>query len=255
MTVAAITVVGFFVWFVGLVPNIRFRAVAYTLPIPMTTMLLAGRVAVSADHVYGVVLLVLFFYVVACLARWPAVNRVGRSLIAGVLYVLVSAALIKLPDPQFWFAAAAYIVFWAFLHVMISKCLPDMANDAVDRSKVVSYGLRGQIWRAILIALSCVVVYLCAPLMGGFVVTFPFAGVLVATELEPADTFEFAENFRFTSIALLAFFCAIFAAQSHALSFGVTVLVGWGGFALTLVAFLGGRYILSGGTRIVLRRE
>jgi hypothetical protein len=79
VTAPAAVAVALVVWSISLIRPVRVRALVYSLPVPMSLVLLAGPVRVDGTQVVGVLLLVAFFAATAVLharLRWPVVPAV-----------------------------------------------------------------------------------------------------------------------------------------------------------------------------------
>lgn len=238
MTALSAVCIGLFVWAVGLLTSVRARAAAYTLPIPMTVVLLAGDITVSADQLFGLVLLNAFFYTVALLCRFSALNQAFCVLAAAAVYIGLSIAISHAPRVTFWPVALAYVCIWlavvAYLRVTYFS-----HSRASGPQLLPTFSFTEQGRRIALIGISCSAALMAAHLMGGLVVTFPFAGILVAWELERTKTYAFACEFQLTSFALFAFFTFMYIAHT---TFGLgtygIISAGWCGFGLALAGLL-----------------
>ncbi|MDR1428162.1 MAG: hypothetical protein LBJ08_10485 [Bifidobacteriaceae bacterium] len=194
------------VWVIGLLPSARVKAFAYSFPIPITMATLAAQSPPTSDQVFGVALLVSFFFAVAFGTERLRLRLRPTVVAATVLYALVAAALRALPEAPFAPSLAAVTSLWlALAWWVLARGHTRTPRQPADPTP---FRLGPQIARLAAVgAVACTFVF-SIPLLGGFAVTFPYSGVLVAWELK-ADRFEFAQRFLVNSVALLAFFAAL----------------------------------------------
>ncbi|GAB1692340.1 hypothetical protein [Krasilnikovia sp. M28-CT-15] len=224
MTPLAAAAVALLVWAVGLIRPVRARALLYSLPVPMSLVLVGGRVHVDGTQVIGVLLLVAFFAVTALLhlrLGWPVLLA---DVTAAAGYVAVAWAL-PAPLPL---VPCVIIVVGLWLAGLLVPW-PSPATPAAPRPSRPRAALK--------LAAVCATTFAVAGLAGllaGLVVTFPFSGVLVAVEVR-RDLAAFTRHFARTAIALVAFVCGFAAGQDHGVGAGLAL--GWlayGGCAVVL---------------------
>ncbi|MDO3703390.1 hypothetical protein Q3W71_17090 [Micromonospora sp. C28SCA-DRY-2] len=230
MTVSGVLLVTAVVWAVSLLRSVRLRAFVYSLPLPMTLALLTTGHRVDGSHLIGVVGLNLFFVLVTVAhhrLRWPIL----LADLAGVAgYVALGAALLTVSVP-FVPALAGTVLLWLLAALLLHR------HPAPPTTERVSDGAPGERLPALaklsLILGGTVLTGLLGQLLRGLVVTFPYAGVLVAVEVRrelPAFCRHFARN----SLALVGFLTGHWLAQD--LSAAAGLAAGWTGFALTAAA-------------------
>ncbi|PWU57504.1 hypothetical protein DLJ47_02375 [Micromonospora sp. S4605] len=254
MTVSGVLLVTAVVWAVSLLRSVRLRAFVYSLPLPMTLALLTTGYRVDGSHLIGVVGLNLFFVLVTVAhhrLRWPIL----LADLAGVAgYVALGAALLAVSVP-FVPALAGTVLLWLLAALLLRRHPPPAApapddpersappDDPERRAAPVDRAAplerdgdeaAGERLPALaklaLILGGAVSTGLLGQLLRGLVVTFPYAGVLVAVEVRrelPAFCRHFARN----SLALVGFLTGCWLCQD--LSAAAGLAAGWAGFALT----------------------
>ncbi|MFI5484272.1 hypothetical protein [Micromonospora echinaurantiaca] len=245
MTVSGVLLVTALVWAVSLLRSVRLRAFVYSLPLPMTLALLTTGYRVDGSHLIGVVGLNLFFVLVTVAhhrLRWPIL----LADLAGVAgYVALGAALLAVSVP-FVPALAGTVLLWLLAALLLRRHPPPAApapDDPERRAAPVDRAAplerdgdeaAGERLPALaklaLILGGAVSTGLLGQLLRGLVVTFPYAGVLVAVEVRrelPAFCRHFARN----SLALVGFLTGCWLCQD--LSAAAGLAAGWAGFALT----------------------
>lgn len=182
----------------GTFPNSRVRATLYSLPLPMSGVILSTGMAVGSQQVLGVGLLTLFFFL-----SYLATRRLGPWLgvASGLAGYLIAGTMLASWDPQ---------PFMAVLAVAILAWLALAAWTALGRGlggfpRVMELGLV----RVLVIVAGASLGVGLANALAGFLVTFPFAGVVVA--LDNRESLKsFAMNFAvFGAPGLLAFVAAV----------------------------------------------
>jgi hypothetical protein len=219
MTLLTGLVVTLVVWAVSLVRSVPLRALVYSLPVPITLVLVTTRIPVDARHLVGVVLLNVFVAAVAWLhhgLRWPIL----LADLAGVaVYVAGSWALLRSGPLPFVPVLVATVGLWLLLAALRP---PRPAAGAAGRHAVPRLG------KLLVLAAGALLMVGLGGLLAGMVVTFPYSGVLVVVETR-RDLVEFRAHFARNSLALLAFFAAYFVVQG--VSRVAAVVVAWAAFA------------------------
>lgn len=208
------------VWAVGMIRSLRWKALAYSLPLPITLILLSSGMRVDASQIVGVVLLNVFFYTVAAAFRlglpiWAA-DLVGIG-----VYIGLSWSTVALGALPFWPVLAGAAVIWA---AFLPFRPPATTTPPATGNPLLRLG--------VLFAVTLSVVALAGALRG-LVVTFPYSGVLVAVEVRRFLS-DFARHFTRNSVALLAFFAAHYATQHHGTAWALTAA--WAAFAVTALS-------------------
>jgi hypothetical protein len=206
MTLVAAIAVTLVVWAVSLVRSVPRRAFIYSLPLPITVVLLGTGTAVSAQHLVGVVLLILFVTVVAVLhdrLRWPIL---AADLAGAAVYVAGSWILVRVGPLPFLPTLAATVAVWAGA-VLANRRMTAPAPIS-ERAGTPIPVLR----KLLIIAAGAVVCVWMGQLLQGMVVTFPYAGVLVVIETR-RHLDQFRVHFTRNSLALVAFLTAYYATQ------------------------------------------
>jgi hypothetical protein len=203
MTLVTGLVVTVVVWAVSLVRSVPLRALIYSLPVPITVVLVTTRIPVDARQLAGVVLLNVFVAAVAGLhhrLRWPILV----ADLAGVaVYVAASWALLRAGPLPFLPVLAATTGLWLLLAAWRR---PRARPPAAERPALPGPG------KLLVLAAGALLMVGLGGLLAGMVVTFPYSGVLVVVETR-RDLMEFRAHFARNSLALLAFFTAYHLAQ------------------------------------------
>jgi hypothetical protein len=261
VTVGGAVVVTAVVWAVSLIRPVRVRALVYSLPLPMTLVLAAGEVRVDGAQLLGVVLLVVFFLVVSGVHE-----RLGGHILladaAGVLaYVVIGAALARAGPIPFVPALSGVCLVWLVTQALarrggrpVDAGAPPPAATPVPAPPPAAtpvpapppaaapvpapppaaaptpLAVLGKL--AAVFAAALLMVGLTEPL-SGLVVTFPYAGVLVAVEAR-RQLGEFTRHFATASLALVAFVTAYWLLQGAGTA--AALAAGWAAFAVTAAA-------------------
>ncbi|MFC0504754.1 hypothetical protein [Micromonospora costi] len=260
MTVQGVLLVTAVVWTVSLIRPLRLRAFVSSLPLPMTAALLATGYPVDGAQLVGVVGLNVFFGLVALAHhrwRWPILVA---DLVGVGGYVALAAALRPFTVP-FGPALAATVGLWVVAMLVLRRRpgpnaappeaptpkeqpapadestppnRPVPADGSDPRPRVAAVRSRPPAAAKLLLILGgAVLTGLLGQLLRGLVVTFPYAGVLVAVEVRrelPAFCRHFARN----SLALVAFLCGVHVAWGQPPA--VALAAGWAAFALVAAA-------------------
>jgi hypothetical protein len=220
----------------GLLPSLRWRAIAYSLPLPISAVILEQQTDVGVEQFVGVGLLAAFLWCAAL-----AVRFVGHIPSVGVgvgMYVLGAAVLSRTPDPWLWGVALLMAVAWVY-SVRWWGLRPWRDEEAPTHQL-------GWV-RAVIVIVSTYGALLLGGLIGGFLVTFPFAGTIVALDnrysLKP-----FARNFTLFGIpALITYMAIVMASQQAGLPALACVILGFFGWVIAMVILrsFGGRRMHS----------
>ncbi len=227
MTWSGVLLVTAVVWAVSLIRSVRVRAFVYSLPLPMTLALVTTGHRVDGAQLLGVAGLNLFFGTVALTHhrwRWP----IAAADLAGVaVYVAYSALLLAVAVP-FRTALAVTLLLWTGAMVVRHRW-PGRDPDPVEGRRD---GLAVPVKLAVILAGS-VCTGLFGHLLRGMVVTFPYAGVLVAVEAR-RHLVPFAWHFGRNSLALVGFLAAYHGLQDGPA--GIALAGAWAAYALLATA-------------------
>ncbi|HYN97247.1 MAG TPA: hypothetical protein VES42_25695 [Pilimelia sp.] len=225
MNLAAALVITAVVWSVSLIRPVRLRALAYSLPVPMTAVLVTGDVRVDGSQLLGVVLLVGFFAVVALLHVRLGWHILLADAAAIAAYIVVAWALP--PSVPLVPALLAVVALWLAGWLLP---LPPREERQPPRTAILSAATAAKL--AGVLAAALVVVGL-GGLLAGLVVTFPYSGVLVAVEVR-GQLVPFTRHFARTAIALAAFVAGYAACQDRGTV--LALLAGWLAFGACAAA-------------------
>ncbi|MEO5873817.1 MAG: hypothetical protein ABIS86_00830 [Streptosporangiaceae bacterium] len=225
MTLLASLAVTLVVWAVSMIRSLRWRALVYGLPLPITVVLLATPVAVDGGQLLGLVALNAFFSVVTVVH-----HRLGRHIVvadlAGIAVYLALGLLTARWGPvPFWPVLGAVTVLWA----CVTLRLPPPHRDARAQpppSTLLAAVKLGTVFSAALLIVAL------GGLLKGLIVTFPYSGVLVV--LESRDQLAgFSRHFARNSISLVAYFTAYHLLQDHSQPLALTAA--WAAFTAVLL--------------------
>ncbi|WP_433550676.1 hypothetical protein ACQP08_22555 [Micromonospora zamorensis] len=239
MTWSAVLLVTAVVWAVSVIRSVRLRALVYSLPLPMTLVLVStDNDRVDGAQLLGVLGLNLFFVTVAVThhrLRWPIL----LADVAGIaVYVALSAGLLAVVIP-FEVALVGTLVLWLAAMLLLRRRarLNTAPADAPAVAVETSDGGRPDglppLLKLVVIFVGAILTALLGAVLRGMVVTFPYSGVLVAVEARH-QLREFSRHFARNSLALVGFLTAYHYLQdvSSAMALGA----GWAAFAVVAAA-------------------
>jgi hypothetical protein len=226
MTLLTGVVVTVVVWAVSLVRSVSLRALIYSLPLPITVVLVTTPIRVGPEHLVGVLLLVAFVATVAWLhqrLRW----HILLADLAGVaVYVAGSWALVRAGQLPFVPVLAVSVGLWALLALLVWRTArpstPPPPGAVPERRRLLP-----TLGRLAVLASGALLMVALGQLLHGMVVTFPYAGILVVIETRHRLV-EFWTHFVRNSIGLLAFMTAYYATQDHGRA--VALAAAWAAF-------------------------
>ncbi|WP_117208852.1 hypothetical protein [Allorhizocola rhizosphaerae] len=195
---------------IGAIRSIRWRALIYAIPLPITLVLVTTATRVDGSQLLGVLLLNVFVAVVALLharAGWHILlaDAAGVAVYAGLAWPI--AALAPVP---FVPTLTAVLLLWLLGQAILRRC--DRADGhGMAAPTAASPDVLAKIAT---VAGSSLLVVAVGRLINGLAVTFPYAGVLVVIETRQ-HLGAFARQFATNSIALVAFFIAYWALQDR----------------------------------------
>jgi hypothetical protein len=231
LTGALVTLV---VWAVSLVGSVRLRALIYSLPLPISLVLLTTHLRVGAQQLVGVVLLNVFVATVAWAHQRLRWHILLADLTGIAVYLVGSWAVLHAGPLPFAPILAATVAAWAIvvaLHRPMARAQQDPTrHDPTRPSQAeVSPGRRAlrTVGRLVVLAIGALVTVGFGRLLQGMVVTFPYSGVLVVIETR-RDLAEFRAHFARNSVALLAFVAAYYLTQD--VSRYLALAAGWAAF-------------------------
>lgn len=223
------------VWLIGILTDSRWRALAYSLPIPMTIVLVATGEPVEARHTLGVVLLAAFF-------RCAVWLRDGRGLgmaavVAGAVALYVAAGFAV---AQWWPApmavstgvSLAVIAWWLRRDAAASATAAATVNDEPAAGGLAVARLLDPV-RLVVITTAASLAALLGSALGPLVVTFPYSGLPLL--VDGRDVLRgLSRGVTRNAVALVAFFAAVDVVQD-AVARPLAIGTGWMAFAVTAV--------------------
>ena len=181
----------------------RLKALVYSLPVPFTCAYLATRMPVNATHVSGLALVVLYNCLLYVLRRKLHINLflsiaigVGIYIGGGILFRLLART------PIGW-TATVFLLAWI---VLLGAYRP--IHEPGHRSP-------SPWWlKAPLVFVLSLIIYRLTGLLGGGVVTFPYAGVFTSYEMRHSLR-TLAGQFAVNSLAIWSLIVTIALLQNH----------------------------------------
>lgn len=194
--------------------NSRFKATIYSLPIPITIVLIVTNITIDYSHIVGLFLLCLFLWSVFYIHEKIHTPILIADIFSASIYVVLGFLLMKLFTFGFWQTALLYVIFWL---VYISRYKP--INQSDSRSRI------HPLIKGVIVFLIALLLLFMKNNLGGFIVTFPFLGIFAVLETKNA-TYTLAGEFTKNSLAVLLLFIAIRLLSTH-IGFYQAIIVGW----------------------------
>jgi len=236
MTLSTCLAVTAVVWVISLLRSVRLRAFIYSLPLPITLVLLSAPVHVDGVQLVGIVALNVFFVVVSLFHHrfgWHILVADAVGIAAYVALAVLAGVFSPLPFAP---VLVPVVLAWLAVNLLGRRHRVGPPSDVDGRSG----GLPATAKLAVTFVGSLLAVGL-GQLLSGFVVTFPYSGILVAVESRrslPSFSWHFARN----SICLVAFMSAYYAAGDPK---PVALTAGWASFAVAAAVLHGGELVRS----------
>ena len=238
MTLLTGVIVTLVVWAVSLVRSVRVRALIYSLPLPITVVLLATRIPVGTQQLLGVVLLNVFVAVVAWLHQRLRWHILLADLSGIAAYVAGSSILLRAGNLPFVPVLATAVGVWAIVGLR-RRATPERPVPVHPRATATPGRVLPTLGKLLVLAAGALSMVGLGGLLHGMVVTFPYSGILVVIETR-RELVAFRAHFTRNSVALLAFVAAYYITQD--VSRYVAVATGWTAFlSCALLLHLTGR--------------
>jgi hypothetical protein len=206
MTFFTALLVALLVWAVSSIRSIRWRSLVYSLPLPISLLLVTTSVRVDGGQLLGVVAIALFISVVDLTH-----NRLGRHILladaAGIAaYIGLSLVIAAFETIPFWPVLIAVTALWGAATLLAPPAGQDVKAAPSPRPGA-------PVKLATVFGASLLMVAF-GNLLKGLIVTFPYSGVLVVIETRDHLT-AFSRNFTRNSISLVAFFTGYHLLQAQ----------------------------------------
>jgi hypothetical protein len=232
MTFLAAALVAAIVLAIGSIRSIRWQALVYSLPVPITIVIVSTGTRVDGGQLLGVVLLNVFLAVVAFLyARfgWPILLA---DIVGVASYVVLAWLLATVGPVPFLPILIAVGTLWLLALAFVRPAGEAAAADAIPPRQW--YARTGVVVGAALLVVAV------ARLINGLAVTFPYSGVLVVIETR-RHLSAFVRHFARNSITLITFFTAYWALQDRGEV--LSLAAAWLAFAVTAASLHGPRWL------------
>ncbi|HET8660461.1 MAG TPA: hypothetical protein VFM55_15845 [Micromonosporaceae bacterium] len=190
---------------IGAIRSIRWRALVYSMPIPITLVIATTTTRVDGSQLLGVLLLNVFVAVVALLhsrAGWHILLADAGGVAA---YLALAWLIAMLPPIPFVPILAAVCLLWLLAMAVLRPGDETTATTGPPRERLAKVAT---------VAASSLLIVAVGRLINGLVVTFPYSGVLVVIETRQ-HLGDFARHFALNSSALIAFFAGYWALQDR----------------------------------------
>lgn len=205
MTLFSAALVAATVLAIGAIRSIRWRALVYAIPIPITLVIATTATRIDGSQLLGVLLLNVFVAVVTLLhsrAGWHILlaDAGGVAAYLGLAWLIATLA----PIP-FVPTLAVVCLLWLLTMVILrpgdeTTAAPDPPDERLAKVATVVG--------------SSLLIVAVGRLINGLAVTFPYSGVLVVIETRQ-HLGEFARHFARNSSALIVFFTGYWALQDR----------------------------------------
>jgi hypothetical protein len=226
MTIFTALLITLIVWAISMIRSIRWRALIYSLPLPITLVLVTAPVHIDGSQLLGIVALSLFITVVAITHTrlcWPILLADAAGIAAYIGLSLLIASFETIP---FWPVLIAITALWGTATLLRPPLREDVTAPAPGARPGAAIKL-GAVFSASLLMVAL------GNLLKGLIVTFPYSGVLVVIETRDHLT-AFDRHFTRNSISLAAYFTGYYLLQEHAQP--LALAGGWSAFAGCLLA-------------------
>jgi hypothetical protein len=232
---------------VSRISSTRLRAVTYSLPIPMTLVLISSaNKDVSGLHLLGVVDLVFFFFVISAITKYTRLVPLARVVLAVISYIAVATVLAYyVPHPHFPATATCVVGAWLIFSIMLACRFGALTSEPGDDAELETHTRWDWTVRIATVTAATFAMVGLASLVKGLAVTFPYSGTLVAFSLGRSAN-RFAIHFTVQSIALIAFISGYFGAQQAGTDVALRIGTGWAAFAVAATAVQLTRAMLRG---------
>lgn len=198
----------------------KLRASIYSLPIPITIILLGTGIAANSTHLFSLILVILFMFNTWLLyKKLPIVLSITIATVLYVVMGLINQYIVKIPFVYTYLVMIALWLLWVTIQPLTFH--KTAANPAAGyKMRPKDYMARG----GIVFGLTYILVGFRELILGA-AVTFPFNGIFTAYIMKDQLLFlvnELVRNF----LALMNFFATIYLLQAY-VSDGFALMGGW----------------------------
>lgn len=195
--------------------DFRHKSVIYSLPIPITIVLIAQGIEVNSSHILGLATLVIFLWLVFLLHIRFKLNIIISDIIACGMYVICGFLLGPVGDAvSFWLVTVLYFFIWL---ITMPFLRPRAERNEPSRFSPIKKGS--------IVFFASILLLFFERLLRGFVVTFPYSGIFTVVECR-YGLYTLASHFTWYSLSILIFFVVIKAINIYFSAY-FALLVGW----------------------------
>ena len=190
------------------VRSAKLKAALYTLPIPITIILIGTGNEINATHLFSLLLVIFFFILTWCLYKKLKINIILSIILALIGYVLtgiLNQIIINIPFALIYASVSLGWVTWIILQPLSHI----RAKDNIPNLQFQDYAIRG----ITIFGLTYFMVGIRELILGA-AVTFPFNGIFTAYIMRDSLLYLVNEVIR-NFIGIINFFGIIYLLQGH----------------------------------------
>ncbi len=219
--------VSILVTIVAFIHSPRVKALVYSIPVPFTPANLSLGSAVGASRAAGLLNLLLFLNLARRLHKGFRINIVVKIAVATAVYIGIGMALIRMiPDTSVSFWICSILMF--AVAASVTAAMPAL-DEPAHRSELPVH-----IKFAAVAGVVTLIVVL-KNLLGGFMTTFPLAGVVTVYEARKS-LWTLSRHATLLVFAVGSMIVTMRLVQQYAgLSVPLSLLPGWGAWLLVMV--------------------
>ena len=212
--------------FMALLKGSKARALVYSLPIPITTALIATGGKVDRFSIIGIALVTGFLWGMYVLHQRLSWNILLADVLLAAVYVVAAYLLAKTVTVPFIIVAVGYLLLWV---VAMQRLREARAAHQQTAQKAAPVWAKAIVVFGLAYALFTLKIYLAT-----FVVTFPYSGVFAVYEGRKMLHI-LAIVFTRNSIAIWVFFIAYHTLNPN-LDKWLVLAMSWAAYGVALVA-------------------
>jgi hypothetical protein len=160
---------------ISAVKSPKLKAAIYSLPIPISIILLGTGGDINITHIVGLVLVLIFFIGTFILHKLIKVPIILAIILSTLIYILLGLLNRFIVDVPFLYGYIIFLVIWGLYILKPLKIKRDKYDPITSSMRPVDYLIRG----GIIFAIANLVIGIKG-LIFGAAVTFPFNGIFTA---------------------------------------------------------------------------
>lgn len=217
-------VIGCVIAYMAYIRNPKTKALVYSLPLPITVVLLASNLAVNASNIIGLALVIGFLwltYYLHTIRRW---HILAADICSVIMYVVIGYLAVKFISLGFFVTVGIYVICW-LIYVLKYHHQPEQTTKSKsDALPPLAKGIGSAAIAFVILRLKEV--------LSGIVVTFPFSGVFAVIESQKSLKTQ-AHVVTRNSIAVLLLFVTLYVLP-HTLPVLFRISAAWTIYLLAL---------------------